>query len=53
MSLMLPLHIGSDHPVAAALTALLAFGPFVVLGIVIFVMRRREAEEDPEGPHQE
>jgi len=34
------LHLGSLHPVEQALTLLLAFGPFVVLGIVIWVRQR-------------
>ncbi len=44
---MLPLHLGPLHPVEQALTLLLAFGPFVLLGIVIVVRRRRrDARED-------
>jgi len=42
---MLPLHLGSLHPYEQALTLLLAFGPFVVLGLVIVVRRRREGAE--------
>jgi hypothetical protein len=38
---MIPLHLGSLHPYEQALTLLLAFGPFVLLGVVI-VLRRRE-----------
>ena len=44
---MLPLHLGPLHPVEQALTLLLAFGPFVLLGIVIVVRRRRDARADP------
>ena len=51
---MLPLHLGSLHPYEQALTLLLAFGPFVVLGGVIAVRRRREraeaADEQRSGP---
>ena len=43
---MTPLHMGALHPVEQALTLLLAFGPFVVLGIVIVVRRRAERRED-------
>ena len=53
-----PLHLGSLHPMEQALTLALAFGPFVVLGIVIAVRRRQdraaddqpvdEAAEDPQ-----
>lgn len=38
-----PLHLGPLHPVEQAVTAALAFGPFLVLGVVIVVLRRREA----------
>ena len=37
------LHMGALHPVEQALTLLLAFGPFVLLGIVIWVRRRQDA----------
>ena len=33
-------HMGSLHPVEQALTLALAFGPFVLLAIVIVVRRR-------------
>jgi hypothetical protein len=36
-------HMGSLHPYEQALTLLLAFGPFVVLGLVIW---RRRSEDD-------
>ncbi len=42
---VLPLHMGALHPFEQALTLLLAFGPFVVLGVVIW---RRRREEDSE-----
>ncbi len=35
-------HLGALHPVEQAATLLLAFGPFVVLGVVIY--RRRKAD---------
>jgi hypothetical protein len=38
----IPLHMGALHPVEQALTLALAFGPFVVLGIVIAVRRRQD-----------
>jgi len=34
-------HMGSLHPYEQALTLLLAFGPFLVLGLVIWRQRRR------------
>jgi hypothetical protein len=48
---MTPLHLGADHPLETALVLLLAFGPFIILGIVVVAMRRRDAEEsDQEQP---
>ena len=44
---MIPLHMGALHPYEQALTLLLAFGPFVVLGIVVW-RRRREDVADGE-----
>lgn len=43
MAGMLVQHLGPLHPIEQALTIALAFGPFVVLGIVVAVMRRRDA----------
>ena len=40
------LHMGALHPHEKALTLVLAFGPFVVLGAVIAVRRRQDARED-------
>ncbi len=39
------LHMGSLHPFEQALTLLLAFGPFVLLAVVVW-WRRREDHED-------
>jgi len=49
---VLPLHLGALHPVEQALTLLLAFGPFVVLGVVIAVRRRQEDHETQEADAQ-
>ncbi len=38
-------HLGSLHAYEQILVLLLAFGPFVVLGIVVYVLRRREAAD--------
>lgn len=38
-------HMGSLHPYEQALTLLLAFGPFVVLGLVIWRRRGEDATE--------
>ena len=42
---MIPLHLGPLHPFELVLTLLLAFGPFVVLAVVI-ALRRREDRGD-------
>ncbi len=44
--LTLPLHIGALHPYEQALVALVAFGPFVVLFAVVYVVRRRDLAEE-------
>ncbi|MDH2415027.1 hypothetical protein [Nocardioides sp. CER19] len=40
------LHMGALHPYEKVLTLLLAFGPFVVLGLVIAVRRRQDLAEE-------
>ena len=40
-------HMGALHPVEQLLTLLLAFGPFLVLGGVIWWRRRADEESDP------
>jgi hypothetical protein len=40
------LHLGPLHPFAQTLVLLLAFGPFVVLGVVVWVVRRRDIAEE-------
>jgi hypothetical protein len=40
-----PAHLGALHPVEQALTLVLAFGPFLVLGIVILVRRRQDQRD--------
>ena len=37
-----PLHLGAMHPIEQLLTVLLAFGPFVVLGVVVVLRRRAD-----------
>jgi hypothetical protein len=46
LALLVPLHLGSLHPVEKVLTLVLAFGPFVVLGVVIVLRRRQDRRED-------
>lgn len=45
-SAVLPQHLGGLHPIESVLVALLAFGPFVALGVVVHVQRRRDDRED-------
>jgi hypothetical protein len=40
------MHLGGLHPYEKVLTLVLAFGPFVVLGLVIALRRRRHDEAD-------
>lgn len=42
-------HMGALHPFEQALTLLLAFGPFLVLGVVIWRRRREDAAAVSEG----
>ncbi len=43
---MIPWHMGALHPAEQALTIVLAFGPFVLLGAVIVIRRRQDAAEE-------
>ncbi len=49
--MLAPYHLGSLHPVEQALTIVLAFGPFIVLGLVIAIRRRQDRldEERDQG----
>jgi hypothetical protein len=54
MATVIPWHVGSDHPAELALTLALAFGPFLVLAIVILVRRRvdrLEHEQEQQDPY--
>jgi len=42
-------HMGALHPVEQVLTLLLAFGPFVVLGGVIWWRRRAEERDEAQA----
>lgn len=45
-------HLGPLHAHERALVLLLAFGPFVVLGVVVAIRRRRDiAQEERERDH--
>jgi hypothetical protein len=48
---LVALHLGALHPYEKVLTLVLAFGPFVVLGAVIAVRRRHEADAEADEPH--
>jgi len=41
-----PWHLGTLHPVEQVLTIVLAFGPFLLLGAVIVIQRRKDAREE-------
>jgi hypothetical protein len=41
-------HLGRLHAYEQALLAVIAFGPFVVLAVVVYMIRRRESREDPD-----
>jgi hypothetical protein len=41
-----PLHMGALHPVEQLLVLGVAFGPFLVLFVVVYVARRRAIEEE-------
>ncbi|WP_170219552.1 hypothetical protein [Nocardioides litoris] len=43
---MTPMHLGPMHPIEQVLTLVLAFGPFLVLGAVVWWRRRVEDAED-------
>ena len=43
------LHMGKLHPIEKFLVGAIAFGPFVILAIVVYVVRKRDiAEEEAE-----
>jgi hypothetical protein len=41
-----PLHLGALHPAEQLLVLTVAFGPFLVLFVVVYVARRRAIEEE-------
>jgi cytochrome c-type biogenesis protein CcmH/NrfF len=43
-----PWHLGTLHPFEQVLTIVLAFGPFILLGVVIVIQRRKDAREETE-----
>jgi hypothetical protein len=49
VTMLVAMHLGALHSYEKVLTLVLAFGPFLVLGAVIFLRRRHEdgAEDRP------
>jgi hypothetical protein len=41
-----PLHLGALHPVERLIVLLVAFGPFAVLLVVVYLSRRRAIAEE-------
>ena len=41
-----PLHLGPLHPAETALVLLLAFGPFVLLALTVWLSRRRDDDDN-------
>jgi hypothetical protein len=41
-----PLHLGALHPLEQLVVLAVAFGPFLVLFVVVYVARRRAIEEE-------
>ena len=50
---MVALHLGALHPLEQALTLVLAFGPFVLLAVVVVVRRRQDDRDDREDARDE
>lgn len=52
---MILLHMGALHPIEKILTLALAFGPFVVLAVVIWLRRRHDGAEEqaPQGTQRD
>ena len=46
-------HLGQLHGYEQALVLLIAFGPFLVLGVLVVVMRRRDLAAERQGRGQE
>jgi hypothetical protein len=44
-----PLHLGPLHPYELLIVLLVGFGPFVVLAVVVFVLRRRDIAREQSG----
>lgn len=42
-------HVGGLHPIETVLVLLLAFGPFLIIGLVVLLRRRRDGSQKPEA----
>ncbi|SDS26513.1 hypothetical protein SAMN04488570_1495 [Nocardioides scoriae] len=51
--LVLPAHLGPLHPAEQGLVLVLAFGPFVLLGVTVWLSRRRDAAEPTDDVDQD
>ena len=49
---LIVMHMGALHPLEKALTLLLAFGPFLVLGSVVAIRRRHESDDETTQPQR-
>ena len=47
--MIVALHLGPLHPVEKILTLLLAFGPFVLLALTVYVSRRRNSRDSEDN----
>ncbi len=45
-ALLPPMHMGPLHAYETALLALIAFGPFVVIAVVVMMQRRRGSRSE-------
>lgn len=36
------LHLGPLHPIESAITVILALAPFIILGVVVLIARKRD-----------
>lgn len=51
---LVPLHMGQLHAYEQYLVFGIAFGPFLILGVVVFLVRRRDiAEEEDDSAENE
>ena len=49
---MTPLHLGDLHAYEQALVMVIALGPFVVLGIAVHVVRKRDLAAEAESAQE-